>query len=61
MNAVVRRTTPANSQFDGDLVFACSTASAGEPAHPSQVLRIGLCAEWALDRAIERAVTAGRG
>ena len=58
MNAVVRRTTPANSQFDGDLVFACSTARDVEEAHPSQILRIGLCAEWVLAQAIERAVRA---
>jgi len=56
MNAVVRCTSPANSQFDGDLVFACSTAREVEDVAPSQVLRIGLCAEWVLAQAIERAV-----
>ncbi len=58
MNAVVRRTSPANSQFDGDLVFACSTGRDEVQVRPADVLRVGLCAEWALARAIERAVGA---
>jgi L-aminopeptidase/D-esterase-like protein len=58
MNALVRRLSPANSQFDGDLVFACSTAEAAIEPAPAQLLRVGLCAEWALAQAIERAVRA---
>lgn len=56
MNAIVRRTSPANTPFDGDLVFACSTGPARGPG-PAEVLRLGLWAELALARAIERAVT----
>lgn len=56
MNAVARRISPANTQFDGDLVFACSTGSGPGGATPGQVLRVGLCAEFALAQAIGRAV-----
>jgi L-aminopeptidase/D-esterase-like protein len=56
MNAIVRRTSPANTQFDGDLVFACSTGPEPGGASPVELLRVGLCAEWALAQAIERAV-----
>jgi L-aminopeptidase/D-esterase-like protein len=56
MNAVVRRVSPANSVFDGDLVFACSTGPDLVEVSPAVLLRIGLCAEWALAQAIERAV-----
>jgi len=56
MNAVVRRISPANTVFDGDLVFACSTGAAPAELSPAVLLRIGLCAEWALAQAIERAV-----
>ncbi len=58
MNAIVRRTSPANTQFDGDLVFACSTGTGSEELSPVELLRVGLCAEWTLERAIERAVGA---
>ena len=61
MNAVVRRTSPANTQFDGDLVVACSTGAGGGGLSPGELLRIGLWAEWSLERAIERAVGVGRG
>ena len=60
-NAVVRRTSPANTQFDGDLVVACSTGAGGGGLSPGELLRIGLWAEWSLERAIERAVGVGRG
>lgn len=60
MNAVVRHTSPANSPFDGDVTFACSTAAEPERWDPHRVLRIGLWAEWALGRAIERAVAASQ-
>lgn len=59
MNAVVRRTSPANTQFDGDLVFACSTAQRASERSPAELLRLGLCAERVLAEAIERAVRAG--
>jgi L-aminopeptidase/D-esterase-like protein len=58
MNAIVRRTSPANTQFDGDLVFACSTGAGPGDVSAVELLRLGLCAEAALGRAIERAVGA---
>jgi L-aminopeptidase/D-esterase-like protein len=58
MNAIVRRTSPANTQFDGDLVFACSTGAESAGVTPVELMRAGLCAEWTLERAIERAVAA---
>ncbi len=57
MNAIVRRTAPANTQFDGDIVFAVSTGEPQVARGPSETLRLGLCAEWALEEAVERAVT----
>ncbi len=56
MNAISRRISPACTQFDGDLVFACSTAAETEAFAPTRLLRVGLCAELALAEAIERAV-----
>jgi L-aminopeptidase/D-esterase-like protein len=56
MNAIVRRIAPANTQFDGDLVFACSTAPEPLEVPAAELLRVGTCAEWALARAIERSV-----
>ncbi len=60
MNAIVRRTSPANTQFDGDIVFAASLGGGPLLEEPAETLRVGLCAEWALERAIERAVTVGQ-
>ncbi len=59
MNALVRRIVPSNTTFDGDLVFAVSPTDR-EPAPPSRaaLLRLALRTEWALEQAIERAVTA---
>ncbi len=56
MNAIVRRISPANTQFDGDLVFACSTAKEPAEVPAAELLRLGTCAELALAWAIERAV-----
>jgi L-aminopeptidase/D-esterase-like protein len=56
MNAIVRRTSPANTRFDGDLVVACSTGAGRAELPPHELLRVGLWAEWSLERAIERAV-----
>jgi L-aminopeptidase/D-esterase-like protein len=56
MNAMVRHLSPANSLFDGDMVFACSTAAEPRPQEPIELERIGLCAEAVLSRAIRRAV-----
>jgi L-aminopeptidase/D-esterase-like protein len=56
MNAIVRRIAPANTQFDGDLVFGCSTAPEPAQVPAAELLRVGICAEWVLARAIERSV-----
>jgi L-aminopeptidase/D-esterase-like protein len=56
MNALVRHLSPANSKFDGDLVFACSTGPEPGEVSPIELLRIGLVAEAVLARAILRAV-----
>jgi L-aminopeptidase/D-esterase-like protein len=59
MNAVVRRISPANTSFDGDIVFAASSAEnagTGPDTPPIQLLSIGLQAQRALERALLRAV-----
>ena len=56
MNAIVRHISPANTLFDGDLVFACSTGGEPEECTPGELLRLGLCAEQVLGEALERAV-----
>jgi L-aminopeptidase/D-esterase-like protein len=56
MNAIVRHIAPANTQFDGDLVFACSTAPEPGQVPAAELLRVAICAEWVLARAIERSV-----
>ena len=61
MNAIVRRTSPANTQFDGDVVFAASTGKGPEVLGAAETLRIGLCAEAALEEAILRAVNGRSG
>lgn len=59
MHGLVRRVRPAATAFDGDIVFAVSTAPASEPVAIAEVLRIGLRAQEALERSIERAVRGG--
>lgn len=59
MNAVVRRISPANTSYDGDIVFAASTAQSAGSApdvSPIRLLAIGLQAQRALERALQRAV-----
>ncbi len=62
MNAVAKRISPANTSFDGDMVFALSTGSAAgaDSARDAELLTLALRAEAALERAIERAIPAGR-
>lgn len=65
MNAVARRISPANTSFDGDIVFALSTGIAmAEPGDSrmshGELLTLALRAEAALANAIGRAVPAGR-
>lgn len=55
--AVARRISPVHTPFDGDVVFALSTALEGRELSPSLVLALGVLAAEALEHAIERAVT----
>lgn len=55
--AVARRISPVHTPFDGDVVFALSTALEGRELSPTLVLALGVLAAEALERAIERAVT----
>jgi D-aminopeptidase len=56
---VARRIAPVNTPFDGDIVFALSTSADTVAAAPSDLLALGAAASWAIEQAIERAVTAG--
>lgn len=56
--ALVRRVTPANTPFDGDVTFALSTADPEQPLPAHQLMALGVVATHVLERAIERAVTA---
>jgi L-aminopeptidase/D-esterase-like protein len=55
-SAVVRRIAPANTIFDGDVVFAVSTARESQEYTPPELLSIGAAAQLALEEAIMRAV-----
>jgi L-aminopeptidase/D-esterase-like protein len=59
-SAVVRRIAPANTIFDGDVVFALSTSAAARELAPDQLLSIGVAAQLVLEEAILRAVLAAR-
>ncbi|MFO7894861.1 MAG: P1 family peptidase [Longimicrobiales bacterium] len=54
---VARRISPAHTPFDGDVVFAVSTADATRPAPPERILALSALAAQAVAEAIERAVT----
>ena len=55
-SAIVRRIAPANTVFDGDIVFALSTATTPREYSPPELLSIGVAAQLALEEAILRAV-----
>lgn len=59
MNGLVRRVRPAATPFDGDMVFALSTAGEAGDLPAAEVLRVAVRAEAALERAVERAVRRG--
>ncbi len=58
-NGFARRITPVHTPFDGDIVFALSTAEGEQPMSSSEVLALGAAAQDALEKAITRAVTEG--
>jgi L-aminopeptidase/D-esterase-like protein len=55
-SAVVRRIAPANTVFDGDVVFALSTSESTRELTPPELLSIGVAAQLVLEEAILRAV-----
>lgn len=56
-SAIVRRIAPANTVFDGDIVFALSTAPTSRELSPAELLSVGAAAQIVLEEAILRAVT----
>lgn len=58
--AIVRRIAPANTVFDGDVVFALTTAAEVNETSPVELLSLGACAQLALEHAIVRAARAGQ-
>lgn len=55
-SAIVRRIAPANTVFDGDVVFAVSTAQEAHELPPGELLALGTTAQLVLEEAILRAV-----
>src|SRR5690606_17262207 len=58
---MARRIVPVHTPFDGDVTFAVSTAPEAVDLPSSVLLVLGILGAEALARAIERAVTVGRG
>src|SRR5690606_5041662 len=56
-SAIVRRIAPANTVFDGDIVFALSTAPTSRELSPAELRSVGAAAQIVLEEAILRAVT----
>jgi L-aminopeptidase/D-esterase-like protein len=54
--AVARRITPVHTPFDGDVVFAASTAPGPAATNAAALLALGAVTAWAVAQAIERAV-----
>lgn len=55
---MARRVSPPHTPFDGDVVFAVSTAETVEPAPPERTLALSALTTAAVAEAIERAVRA---
>lgn len=58
-NAFARRISPVHTPFDGDMVFAVSTAVEEQNTDAAGLLALGATAQHALEEAITRAVTHG--
>ena len=57
MNGLVRRISPCNTPFDGDIVFAVSTAAEADPTLTrGDAMEIGVQAQEAIEEAVLRAV-----
>lgn len=71
MNGLTRRIAPAGTQVDGDIAFALSTggledgdggaADGVDGGGTSEMMGLGAAVQVAAERAVERAVPAGRG
>ena len=59
-SAVVRRIAPANTVFDGDVVFSLSTSESAREFSPPELLSFGVAAQLVLEEAIVRAVLTAR-
>ncbi len=60
MNGLTRRIAPSGTLLDGDIAFALSTGGSRE-AETAEMTGLGAAAQRAAERALERAVPAGRG
>src|SRR5262245_62044291 len=58
-NGLVRRISPVFTQFDGDVIFALSTAKETREHLPAERLSLATAAQFALEIAIERSVSGG--
>lgn len=56
-NALARRISPVHTPFDGDVVFAVSSAEEARTLSSTEVAGLGTAAQHALEEAILRAVT----
>jgi L-aminopeptidase/D-esterase-like protein len=59
-SGLVRRIAPANTVFDGDVVFALSTSESAREFTPPELLSFGVAAQLAVEEAILRAVLTAR-
>lgn len=59
-SGLVRRIAPANTVFDGDVVFALSTSESTREFTPPELLAFGVAAQLAVEEAILRAVLTAR-
>ena len=55
-NALAARIFPVHTPFDGDVIFAVSTAAEVQDVAPVELLRLGAAAQTALEEAITRSV-----
>jgi L-aminopeptidase/D-esterase-like protein len=58
-NALARRIRPVHTPFDGDVIFAVSTAPEEHDMTSAEILTLGAAAQHVLEEAITRAVTEG--
>jgi L-aminopeptidase/D-esterase-like protein len=59
-SGLVRRIAPANTVFDGDIVFALSTSEFAGEFTPPELLSFGVAAQFAVEESILRAVLTAR-